>query len=322
MRAVPHPCLRTALAVRPRAFGAGIACLLGALAGAPGCDGSARPIDAQTQPSASSAELVVRFDLSAGKQASVSVLGFRAATAGAENADVLGLVDPLAAAAPDQGCLVRDADLTTRVFADRGGSVDLEELPGMGVALGSEGNVIHPFPRVFPDVAGVVAGVVAEAGPQAVTSMPERVTLYSPDSELPVGDISVPALPRLTSLNGAAPVAGARIVATEGLTLTLAGAAGALVELRPFGATVAITCAVPAAAGAESVLTVPRAMVARLPFRADTVSIETAPTAAGTSAVAVSLEVVRRTRARAAVGPTPARVSVEVRAALPVELRR
>ena len=51
--------------------------------------------------------------------------------------DVLGLVDPLAAAAPDQGCAIRDADLATRALAARGGSVDLEELSGVAVGLGS-----------------------------------------------------------------------------------------------------------------------------------------------------------------------------------------
>ena len=68
--------------------------------------------DAQTQPAAYSAELSVRFEVSADRPATVSVLGFRAAAAGPET-DVLGLVDPLAAAAPDQGCVLRDVDLAT-----------------------------------------------------------------------------------------------------------------------------------------------------------------------------------------------------------------
>jgi len=283
------------------------ACALATLLMLGACDGGARPIDAQAQPPASSAELSVRFDLSAGSAASVSVLGFRAATAGSDDADVLGLVDPLAAAAPDQGC----------ALASRGGSVDLEELPGVAVGLGSEASLLRPFPRVFPDVAGVVAGVVAESGPQAVSALPERVTFYSPESELPVGELPVPALPRLLAINGAAPVAGARIDASEGLTLALGSAAGAVVELRPFGATVAVTCSVPTNASTESLLTISRPLLAHLPSRV----AAGGSSRAGSGAVAVSLEVVRRVRAKAPLGASPTRVSVEVRAALPVELR-
>jgi len=49
--------------------------------------------------------------------------------------DVLGLVDPLAAAAPDQGCVLRDADLANRALVTRGSTVDLEELGGFGVVF-------------------------------------------------------------------------------------------------------------------------------------------------------------------------------------------
>jgi hypothetical protein len=304
-----------------RGFAGGArACALAVLSLLCACDGGARPIDAQAQPATASSELSVRFDLSAGSSASVSVLGFRAATAGSDDTDVLGLVDPLAAAAPDQGCAIRDADLATRALASRGGSVDLEELPGVAVGLGSEANMLRPFPRVFPDVAGVVAGVVAEAGPQPVAALPERVTFYSPESELPVGELPVPALPRLLAINGAAPVAGARIDTSEGLTLSLGAAAGAVVELRPFGSTLAVTCSVPTNASTESLLTISRPLLAHLPSRIGTTAAGLT-TRAGSNTVAVSLEVVRRVRARAPLGATGTRVSVEVRGALPVELR-
>lgn len=60
-----------------------------------GCDGGAHAPDAQTPISAASAELSVRFDVAADQPPTVSVLGFRAATAGPDGEDVLGLVDPL-----------------------------------------------------------------------------------------------------------------------------------------------------------------------------------------------------------------------------------
>jgi hypothetical protein len=278
------------------------------------CEGGGRSPDAQSPASASSAELSIRFDLSAGKPASVSVLGFRAVTAGSEAADVLGLVDPLSAAAPAEGCALRDVDLNASALRTSGGSVDLEELGGVGVGLGASNapadTVIRPFPRVFPDVAGVVGGVVAEAGPQPLAALPEHVSLYSPDTELPIADLPVPALPRLVAINGSAPTAGARIDASGGLTLTLAGAAGSVVELRPFGATVAVSCAVPANASTEAFVTVPRALLKHLSGRE-------APGAG----VPISLEIARRVRVRAPLASSATRVSVEIRSDLAVEIR-
>jgi hypothetical protein len=283
------------------------------------CDGGGRAPDAQSPASASSAELAVRFDVSANKPASVSVLGFRAVTAGPlaagpEGADVLGLVDPLSTSAPAEGCALRDVDLTASALRTSGGSVDLEELGGVGVGLGASNapadTVIRLFPRVYPDVAGVVGGVVAEAGPQPLVALPEHVSLYSPDTELPIAEVPVPAIPRLIAVNGSAPVAGARVDATGGLSLTLANAAGAIVELRPFGATVAVTCTVPGNASTEALVGVPRALLKHLGGRE-------APGAG----VPVSLEVARRVRLRAPLASSATRVSVETRSALPMEIR-
>ena len=274
------------------------------------CDPGTRPPDAQATVTYSSAELSVRFDVAEGKPPAVSVLGFRAETAGPDAPDVLGLVDPLSAAAPDQGCVLHDGDQATSALGARGGSIDLEELSGVGVGFGPGEPLVRPFPRVFPDMAGVVGGVVAEAAPQPLDLMPERVSLYGADAELPVAELAVPALPRLQAANGAAPTAGMRIDASEGLSLSLSGAGGALVELRPFGSTVAVSCAVPANASTESVVTIPRALLVHLP-RAR----------AGTWGVPVSIEVARRVRARAPLSPGGARVSIEVRSALASELR-
>ena len=278
-----------------------------------GCDGGGRAPDAQTPPASVSAELSVRFEVSPDRPTTVSVLGFRATAAGPET-DVLGLVDPLAAAAPDQGCVLRDVDLANRALVTRGSSVDLEELGGVGVGLGASGTpqtVIRTFPRVYPDGAGVVGGVVGEAAPQAVAALPEHVSLFSAESELPVGELAVPALPKLLAINGSTPAAGLRIDATGGLTLSLAAAGGALIELRPFGATVVVSCSVPSNASTEALVTVPRALLAHLrPGDANPAN-----------GVAVSVEIARRVRGRELLVNSGARVSVEVRSTLAVELR-
>jgi hypothetical protein len=249
--------------------------------------------------------------VAAGKPPTVSVLGFRASTLGPDApSDVLGLVDPLAAAAPDQGCALRDVDQATSALVARGSSVDLEELSGVGVGFGPGDPLVRPFPRLFPDVAGVVGGVVAEAAPQPLSVLPERLSIYGADSELPVAELTVPALPRLLAANGAAPAGGMRLDGAEGLSLSLAAAGGSLVELRPYGATVAVTCAVPANASTESVVTIPHALLVHLPR-------------ARSSAwgVPVSIEVARRFHAREPLAPTGARVSVEIRSAVAAELR-
>ena len=284
------------------------------------CDVGVRSPDAQAQTAAYSAELSVRFEVTANKLPTVSVLGFRAAAAGTvaagrEGSDVLGLVDPLSATAPTEGCVLRDADLAASAVGSNGGSVELEELGGVGVGLGApdaagDPVIIRPFPRVFPDVAGVVGGVVAEAGPQPLSNLPDRVRLYGADAELPIAELAVPALPRLVAVNGLAPVPGARVDATGGLTVMLTSAAGALVELRPFGATIAVSCAVPANASTEAMVSIPRALLAHL----------VGGDAVGGGPVAVSIEVARRLRVREPLVTPATRVSVEIRSALPVEL--
>lgn len=293
--------------LRARAAAAVLAA--GVLAAA--CEGGARPPDAQAAVSVASAELSVRFDVAEGKPPTVSVLGFRAATAGPDVPDVLGLVDPLSAAAPDQGCALRDVDEATSALVARGSSVDLEELTGVGVGFGPGDPLVRPFPRLYPDVAGVVGGVVAESGPQPLELLPEHLAVYGADAELPVAELPVPALPRLLAANGAAPMAAMRIDAADGLSLSLAGAAGALVELRPFGATVAVTCAVPANASTESVVNVPHALLVHLPRS----------TRLGAWGVPVSIEVARRVHAREPLAASGARVSVEIRSAVAAELR-
>jgi hypothetical protein len=279
--------------------------LVCAAALAASCDGGARVPDAQAQQTSSSSELSVRFETTADKATRVSVLGFRAVETGTEDSDVLGLVDPLAADAPDQGCVLRDNDVAINRLGAHGGSIDLQELPGVGVGVPASGSQLVTFPRVYPDVAGIVSGVIGEAG-QTLAAIPERVTLHTADTELPIAELTVPTLPTLLALNGGAPVAGARVDVPEGLTVTLGAPAGALVELRPFGATVAISCAVPSNASTEASLTIPRSLLVHI--------------SPGGAALPVSIEVARRLRVRTPIGSTGTRVSLEVRSTLAVEL--
>jgi hypothetical protein len=301
-----------------------------ALAALAGCGEAPRAVDAQVAPSAQSAEVSIRFDVGAGRPSTVQVLAFRATTtlAGASvdlRPDVLGIVDPLAAASPEQGCALRDIDVATTALMIRGGSIELQELTGIGVGLGGGDGVpsgetlLRPFPRLYPDVATVVGGIVAETGPHPITTLPDRLTLFTAESELPVASLSVPAAPRMIALNNVAfetAAAGSGpssiVDARDGVAVTVAGGAGGRIEIRPFGGTIAAACAIPASAAAESVVTIPRTFVAQLARAMG------GPSGAPFSA---SIELARRTTLRPSPVAGGARVSVEVRSAATVELR-
>ena len=98
-------------------------------------------------------------------------------------ADVLGLVDPLAAAAPDQGCVLRDADLANRALVTRGSSVDLEELGGIGVGLGAActaPTVIRAVPARLPGRRRRRSVAWSRRpGRSSITALPEHVSLYT-----------------------------------------------------------------------------------------------------------------------------------------------
>jgi hypothetical protein len=300
-----------------------------------GCDSEQRARDASAPPSLQTSEVSVRFDVAPQKAPVMSVLAFHATIAGVLQRDVLGIVDPLAAAAPDHDCELRDLDLSANALVAQGGSIELQELGGIGLMLGASdslgspngststsstpgpaiaGTIVRPFPRLFPDVATVVGGVVAEAGPLQLGSLPERIGLLTPASELPLEELTVPAAPRITSVNGAPLLAGARLDGREGLTIGVAGDAGTIVELRPFGATVAISCALPQASAGESTLTVPRALVARLTGAANPLA------AAPGKALPASLDALSRARVRIAPFAVTNHLSIEVRSSTAVEL--
>jgi len=174
-----------------------------------GCDSEQRARDASIPPSLQTSEVSVRFDVAPQKAPVMSVLAFHATVAGVLQRDVLGIVDPLAAAAPERDCELRDLDLSANALVAQGGSIELQELGGIGLMLGASdptgsptgfsatatspagglataGTIVRPFPRLFPDVATVVGGVVAEAGPLQLGGLPDRIGLLTPASELPL----------------------------------------------------------------------------------------------------------------------------------------
>jgi len=228
-----------------------------ALAAAPiACGGEQRPRDASAPPAVRAAEVSVRFDVSTERAPTVSVLAFQAAAAGVQQRDVLGIVDPLSAGPPERDCELRDVDLSTSALVAHGGSIELQELGGIGIALGSSGTpgapatqttpttILRPFPRLFPDVATVVGGVVGEAGPLPVGTPPERIGLLTSASELVIEELTVPSPPRILAVNGvplgASLSAGSRVETAEGVNATLSGGPGTIIEVRPFRATVSV----------------------------------------------------------------------------------
>src|SRR5580692_2754591 len=175
MRSVSNPLSSPS----PRAACAWVtrACALALPVALAACGDAPRAASASAVPSARSAEVSIRFDVSAGRPATVQVLAFRATTTSSLSGagmpsdwgtDVLGLVDPLAATSPEQGCALRDIDLATTTLMIRGASIELQELTGIGVGLGGAGEdvasaetLLRPFPHLYPDGATVVGGVVA-----------------------------------------------------------------------------------------------------------------------------------------------------------------
>ena len=285
------------------------------------CDGSAPTIDASSPPSARASAISLRIDVPAEKAPSLTVLAFRAAFSGVPAADVLGIVDPLAAAAPAQACQLRDVDRAVAALVAQGQAIELEELTGVGISLGEGTAEVRPSPRLYPDVAATVGGVVAESGPLALAAVPQRLRVSSgspgalTNSAPDATAVVVPAAGWVTLLNGAVPHEGSRIEISGDLNLNLAVGDGAAtsVELRPLGATVALSCVVPAGVvrtGGEIALMVPRQFLLAL--------VSTLGGTPGTP-VAAALDLVRRANERLPLSDTG--ISVEVRTSTVVELR-
>ena len=232
------------------------------------------------------------------------MLGFRATFSGVPAGDVLGLVDPLSGASPARDCQLRDIDSAAAALAATGKGIELEELSGVGVSMINAATTFRTSPRLFPDVAPAIGGVVSEAGPISLSDWPALVRVASG---------------RVATVNGTAPIANSSVVVAGDLNLTFvaAGAGENTVELRPFGATVALICRLPASSkpAADPATVDTLAFVVSRPLLR---SLVTAAGGATDGAMAASLDVVRRPEGDATVADT--HVAVEARTSILVEL--
>lgn len=290
-----------------------------------GCVGGAPAVDASMPPSARTSAVSLRIDVPSGKPASLTVLAFQAAFSGVAAAEVLGIVDPLAASAPLRDCAVRDVDQAAGAMITRGDAIELEELAGVGISIAELPAAIRPSPRLFPDVTPTIGGVVGEAGPLRLATLPVAVRVAAGDAmgtpAPETATVGVPTTGWVRLVNGVVPRDGLVIETRADLSL-LVSAAGAgtetALELRPLGATVALSCLIPpetgAAATAATAQGVPFA-VSRLALGALMGRSGAAPGAP----VAAALDLVRRSTSRLPLSAT--RISVEVRTSTFVEIR-
>ncbi len=239
-----------------------------------GCDITPRPRDASDPPGQRIDEVAVRLEAPNGGTPSASVVAFHATVNGVSPDDVLPAVDPLVAPPPEGACAVRDVTGTARSLglqAAQGGRVELEALYNLSLGFWQSGNtedldvngpsVLKPSPHVFPNVASVVGGVIAEAGPIDLVDSPDLLWLGDSGARVPV-----PPLPRIENSDGSPLPAKPSFSASRDLVLSVIGPPRTFVEIRPFVATWALACPVTAHPGGADRyrVVVPAADLARL----------------------------------------------------------
>jgi hypothetical protein len=259
---------------------------------------TSREVDAAA-PREKVAQVSVRIEAPSGGAPAVSVLAFRATLTGVSG-DVLGVIDPLVASAPGR-CDLYDVAASTRALRAQGGTVDLEELSNVSLAVGADGAALRPTPRVYPQLAAAVGGVIGEAGPLDLPALPETIDLVLPGEASPV-PLKIEGVPRLLDQNGEALVAKTRLDRTHDLQLTISGPARSFLEIRPFGASRYLAC--PAGPGGQVI--VPRELLEKL------------TTSGGHGAV--SFEAVWRD-GRTLAGTVPTRLAIETRSSAVLDLR-
>jgi hypothetical protein len=275
--------------------------LLGGALLALGCDPIQPAGRDASAPAPRTSQVSVRIDAPGGGTPSVSVLAFRASVTGPRSgADVLDVIDPLVAAAPSR-CELFDVGKAARALRAQGGTIDLEELASVSLALGHDSEtVLRPAPRVYPQLDKAVGGVISEAGPFDLGALPESLELGLPGDEARL-PLAFPEFPRLIDQNGELLAAGTRLDPARDLQLTVAGPAHSFLEIRPFGASRFIAC--PAGPGGRVV--VPRDLLEKL--------------TATSGHVAVSFEAVWRDSR--VVGGQATRLSIEARSSAVLDLR-
>ncbi len=288
---------------------------LATLTAAFGCDSTPAKRDASAGGQRV-AEVAVRVDAPSGGTPSASVLAYRAGVAGVAVDDVLSVIDPLVAAPPESGCVRRDVAVAARAIGLHGGKIELEALNALALDLGAGAPGLRPLSRVYPELASAVGGVVSEAGPIDLTVAPQTLGLTDEISGRRLA-VAVPGLPRLLDDDGVALPATMAFNPGSDLVLGVAGptrtaaSSGTFVELRPFGATWALSCAVSASGpssttfNGDSYVVIPAAELGRL----------------AELRVPVSLEAVVRESHGLVLGSSPVRLTLEVRTSSVIELR-
>jgi hypothetical protein len=234
----------------------------------------------------------------------VSVLAFRAEAIDMATSDVLGAVDPLVSPSPESACELRDVAGTARMVRAQGGTLNLQELGGVALQVGAEGPLFLG-PRVYPPLADVVSGVIAEAGPLDLGQIPETLTLVVPTKGDEHTTLKL-ALPRAPSVSDSSetPLDARATMSMKGdLVLRVSGPPRTFLEIRPFGAPSAIACAVTTGGW----VVVPHDLLAKL--------VATAGRAP------VSFEAVWRESRLVQAGSEATRVSFEARSSAVLELR-
>jgi hypothetical protein len=269
-----------------------------------GCDSGSHAKDASAVTSQRLSQVSVRLDLPTDGAPSVSVLAFRAEAIDMAAADVLGAVDPLVAPSPEASCELRDVAGTARMVRTQGGTLNLEELGGVALLVEADQS-LRPAPRVYPPLADVVSGVIAEAGPLDLNRVPQTLTLTVPGKTGGHATLNL-TLPRAPSVSDSAesPLSARTPVEVKGdLVLRVSGPPKTFLEIRPFGAPSALACAV----SSGGWVVVPHDLLARL--------------LANAGPVPVSFEAVWRENRLAQVGGETTRVSFEARSSAVLELR-
>jgi hypothetical protein len=273
-----------------------------------GCESGSHSKDASPTTTQKMAQVAVRMDLPSGGAPSVSVLAFRAEAVDVALADVLGAVDPLVVAAPESSCELRDVTGTARMMRTQGGSVNLQELSGVTLQV-SDDESLHPAPRVYPPLADVVGGVIAEAGPLDLGQLPEALTLAIPTpADTPADDraavkLSLPNTPSVSDSSETPLDAHTTMNMKGDLVLRVSGPPRTFLEIRPFGAPSAIACAV----SSDGWVVVPHDLLTKL--------VATAGRAP------VSFEAVWRENRTVQAGSETTRISFEARSSAVLELR-
>lgn len=299
MSSIAHKLTRFAGARRARAL---VALLFPAVLA---CESGAQVRDGSVPQTQRVAEVSVRLDLPTSGAPALSVLAFRADVTERTSGDVLGVVDPLVAPAPEGGCELRDVAGQVRALRAQGGAVSLEELGGVSVLAELQGLSLKALPRVYPPNGDVVGGVIAEAGPVDIAQLPESLTIEVPGSGDRPSKVfwAVPVTPRVLAQDQTPLLAGAPVDASGDLVVVLTGPPRTFLEIRPYGAPVAMACA----AGSGGLVVVPHQLLMRM--------------TAVAGRVPVMLEAVWR-ESRMVMAANPAtRVSVEARSSTVVDLR-